>query len=182
MAAGVTHHFDNLPTGILGGTSNALAALPEDHGVRRELERVVSSSERAGKLVRRLGSYTGRAPRQQRRFAARELLGEPLPVDPLPEGVTITVAAAERLPELEGDLRELRQALGDVLRNAVEAWPSPRGCCAATGARSPPTIGRKAVPASPCACPGPRLRGPRRPRRGPLPSTPSSAPGRHPGP
>jgi signal transduction histidine kinase len=121
MAAGVTHHFNNLLTGILGGTSSALAALPGDHAVRRELELVVSSSERAAELVRRLGSYTGRAPRQRRRFAARELAGEPLPLDPVPEGVTLTVAAAEGLPELEGDLRELRQALGDVLRNAVEA-------------------------------------------------------------
>ncbi|MEE4382676.1 MAG: HAMP domain-containing sensor histidine kinase [Pseudomonadales bacterium] len=121
MAAGVTHHFNNLLTGILGGTSSALAALPEDHGVRRDLELVVSSSERAAELVRRLGSYTGRAPREQRRFAARELLEEPLPLEPPAEGVTLTVAADERLPELEGDLRELRQALGDVLRNAVEA-------------------------------------------------------------
>ncbi|MEE4362178.1 MAG: ATP-binding protein [Pseudomonadales bacterium] len=127
MAAGVTHHFNNLLTGILGGTSSALASLPPGHEARTYLEMAVSSSERAAQLIRSLGAYTGRTAARDERFPVQQLIDAAALREHLPAGPSLHIEMPEVLPELRGSLDDLRQAIANIVGNAGEACGAEDG-------------------------------------------------------
>ena len=123
LAGGIAHDFNNLLVGVLGNTSLALAALPEDSPARRFLERIERAGQRAADLVRQMLAFAGRA-----RFVVRPLdlngltreTAELLEVT-LPRQVALLLELAPELPPVEGDAAQLRQIVMNLVVNGAEA-------------------------------------------------------------
>jgi two-component system cell cycle sensor histidine kinase/response regulator CckA len=122
LAGGVAHDFNNLLVAILGGASLAMDSLPESHPAQPLLGEVLSAGERAAQLTRQMLAYAGKS----------NLFVEPVDLGQLvqsacdqisrslPKGVQVKVEIGA-LPSIETDLEQMRQAVVDLVTNAVEA-------------------------------------------------------------
>lgn len=66
LAAGIAHDFNNILTSILGFTDLVLRKLPSDSPGRREMEQVLSSSQRAAELVQQILSFSRKRDQEKR--------------------------------------------------------------------------------------------------------------------
>lgn len=122
LAGGVAHDFNNLLVAIMGGASLAMDSLPESHPAQRLLGEVLHAGDRAAQLTRQMLAYAGKS----------NLFVEPVDIGglvrgacdqirkSLPKNVQVTVQIGD-LPVIETDLEQMRQAVTDLVTNAVEA-------------------------------------------------------------
>ncbi len=124
VVAGVAHEFNNLLTPILMG-AEALRDRATGAEERRTLDSMIVAAERGGRLVADLLSHI------QNQFLRIEPVA-PLPAVEetlaefragLPSGTTLTLEAAQPLPEIRADRRQFQLALGHLLDNARRATP-----------------------------------------------------------
>ena len=123
LAGGLAHDFNNLLTAILGNASLALATLADGHPVSTMLREIVSSSERAAILVLQILAYSGKArvfdefiDLSQVVNAFLEEIGSALPAN-----IRLRVDLAGELPRVNADRKQLRQVIGNLYLNAIEA-------------------------------------------------------------
>jgi CheY-like chemotaxis protein/anti-sigma regulatory factor (Ser/Thr protein kinase) len=131
MAAGVAHDFNNLLAAILGRAQLTLHRLTDP-----KLRQWVGIIERAAldgaQTVRRLQEFT-RVRRDEPLVAVdlKHVVRDALDItqsrwrdEALSRGVTIDIRAAlGAVPEVAGDAAELREALTNLILNAVDAMP-----------------------------------------------------------
>jgi signal transduction histidine kinase len=124
VVAGVAHEFNNLLTPILIG-AETLRDRATGAEERRTLDSMMSAAERGGRLVADLLSHI------QNQFLRIEKVA-PLPAVEetlaelrarLPAGIDLVLDAAQTLPEVLTDRRQLQLALGHLLDNAERAMP-----------------------------------------------------------
>jgi two-component system, cell cycle sensor histidine kinase and response regulator CckA len=125
LAGGVAHDFNNLLTVITGRSHLALGQLPADHSIRRHIELIQTTAERAAALTRQLLAFsrkqvlepkvldvnavvTGVAP------MLRRLIGEDLEL--------VTVPAPD-LGRVKADPSQLEQVIVNLAVNARDAMP-----------------------------------------------------------
>lgn len=131
MASGVAHDFNNLLAAILGRAELLLRRV-DDPKLRTWLETIVRSANDGAQTVRRLQEFT--RIRRDQPFVAVDLnkvLQEALEVtesrwrqEPQSRGITIDVRTELRpLPPVAGDPAELRQAMINIILNALDAMP-----------------------------------------------------------
>jgi two-component system cell cycle sensor histidine kinase/response regulator CckA len=125
LAGGVAHDFNNLLTVITGRSHLALAQLPSGHALRRHIELIQTTAERAAALTRQLLAFsrkqvleskvldvnavvTGLAP------MLRRLIGEDL---------DFTVVPAPELGCVKADRSQLEQVILNLSVNARDAMP-----------------------------------------------------------
>lgn len=123
MAGGVAHEFNNLLVSILAGASSALDELPEDAPARAMIELIAETGQRAAALTRQLLAYSGEGRFSVERLRINELIGgiaEGLSQRTEPR-VRFALSLAAAPTEVEGDASQLRQAIFNVVINAVEA-------------------------------------------------------------
>jgi PAS domain S-box-containing protein len=125
LAGGVAHDFNNLLTVITGRSHLALAQLPADHALRRHIELIQTTAERAAALTRQLLAFsrkqvlepkvldlnavvTGLAP------MLRRLIGEDLEFAAVP---------APELGAVKADPSQLEQVILNLAVNARDAMP-----------------------------------------------------------
>ena len=131
LAGGLAHDFNNLLTAILGNASLALATLGDGHPVSTMLREIVSSSERAAILVSQILAYSGKArvfdefiDLSQVVNALLEEIGGALPAN-----IRLRVDLAGELPCVKADRKQLRQLIGNLYLNAIEAIAVTRKFC-----------------------------------------------------
>jgi GAF domain-containing protein/CheY-like chemotaxis protein len=130
MASGVAHDFNNLLSAILGRTQ-LLQREVADRRQRQWLEVIERSAVDGAQTVRRLQEFT--RIRRDHPFVAVDLsrvAREALEMtqsrwgdDVRRRGVTIETRAALEPAEVAGDPAELREALTNIILNAVDAMP-----------------------------------------------------------
>jgi two-component system cell cycle sensor histidine kinase/response regulator CckA len=123
LAGGIAHDFNNILMGILGNADLALMDLPENAEVRRNIERIVTSSQRAADLCRQMLAYSGRGSFVIQPLDLSDLLQEMqhfLAVS-VSKGVETVYELAEEIPAVEADVTQLRQIIMNLVINASDA-------------------------------------------------------------
>jgi signal transduction histidine kinase/CheY-like chemotaxis protein len=131
MASGVAHDFNNLLASILGRAQLLLQRI-EDPRLRKWLQVIERSALDGAQTVRRLQEFT--RIRRDQPFVAVDLnqvVRDALEItqsrwreEPLSRGIAIDVRTAlGDVPPVAGDPVELREALTNLILNAVDAMP-----------------------------------------------------------
>ena len=125
LAGGVAHDFNNLLTVITGRSHLVLAQLAADHPVRRHLDLIQTTAERAAALTRQLLAFSRKqvlAPQVLDVNAVvtglvpmlRRLIGEHL---------ELTAVPAPELGHVKADPSQLEQVIVNLAVNARDAMP-----------------------------------------------------------
>jgi PAS domain S-box-containing protein len=125
LAAGVAHDFNNLLVAILGGASFAMESLPPSHPSQSMLQGVVQAAERAAELTGKLLAYAGKGNMYIELTDLNKLVRDTCDFlgASIPKPVRLYVQPGRDLPPVTTDSRQLRQAIVDLVLNAVEAIP-----------------------------------------------------------
>lgn len=124
---GLTHHFNNVFSGIVGGASLALAQMDEDHPAREAIAVALSSGEHGSEIIARLGFSGDDAREPVTEFSARALLDAPELAERIPRNCRFDIVTTPGLPMLSGQRERLTEALGELIANAVEALEGKAG-------------------------------------------------------
>ncbi len=132
MASGVAHDFNNLLTSIIGRTQMLLQRIDEPR-LRRWLQVIERAALDGAQTVRRLQEFT-RIRRDQSFVPVNldEVVREALEItqlrwkdDAVSRGLALEVVTALSAPPfVSGDPGEIREALTNLILNAVDAMPS----------------------------------------------------------
>ncbi len=123
LAGGIAHHFNNLLAIILADAELVLMDLEEDSPFRRDLNEIITATNRAAKISRQMLSYSGKGA-----FGSRELNLTKV-IEDVEELVTVSISSKSEVKfELEPELPmiyanpdQIRQCLVNMVTNASEA-------------------------------------------------------------
>jgi len=131
MASGVAHDFNNLLASILGRAQLVLQRI-QNPQLRQWLQVIERAALDGARTVRRLQEFT-RIRRDQPFVAVdlNQIVGEALEItqarwreEPMSRGVALDVRnELAAVPKVAGDPAELREALTNLILNAVDAMP-----------------------------------------------------------
>ncbi|HXS93893.1 MAG TPA: ATP-binding protein [Candidatus Limnocylindrales bacterium] len=123
LAGGLAHDFNNLLTSILGNASIALDTVADGHPATPLIQNVISSSERAATLVSQMLAYSGKG-RFFNEFVDLSRLADDFlkdVTDSIPASIQLRSDLASGLPCVEADRHQIRQMVGNLYLNALEA-------------------------------------------------------------
>ncbi len=125
FAASIAHDFNNVLSAIVGYGELALDALPEDSPARIQIQRLLTASDRARQLVRRVLTFDLRRGTRNAYLdigpITREVLDQVRVT--LPAGISIRMRDSEALQTIRGDATEVHQVVMNICSNAVRAMP-----------------------------------------------------------
>lgn len=126
LSAGLAHEIGS-PLQILGGRARLMARhSDEPETVRRNAEILVTQTDRITRIVNQLLQFARRKPTRMGKMevlpAVRAVV-DLLEVEARKRGVTLSVAAAERLPDIVADADELQQIVLNLVTNSLRATP-----------------------------------------------------------
>lgn len=129
LAGGIAHDFNNLLAGIMGNADLALIKLPPDAPCRRYLENVEKTAQRATELTNQMLAYSGKGGFIIQPFSLSKTIKE---IGHLLEAVvskkaTLEYHFASVLPQVEGDVSQIRQVLMNLINNASDAIDQETG-------------------------------------------------------
>lgn len=133
MAAGIAHHFNNMLAGILGRAQLLLLLEPAEARVRQGLQTIEQLVLEGAQMVRRFQVFTrvrdapGRAATDLGRVVADavEFTRVRWETEARAAGRTYRIdTTAEPVPPVLGDEAELREAVVNLLLNALDAMPA----------------------------------------------------------
>ena len=130
MATGAAHEINN-PLAIISGRTQQLAADEQDPHRRQTLETVIQQAHRISEIIAELRAFAKPpAPRPAEvdpLALARRVAEAEQPADPS-EGVRVEAGGAEQAPAIRIDADQVADALGEVVRNGVQACTRSGGC------------------------------------------------------
>src|SRR5690606_22851856 len=120
LASGVAHDFNNLLMGILAYTELTALELPPGSEAARNLAAVQRAAAHAGDLCRQMLAYAGRGTFVVKSFNLSELVSEMLRLlrVAVPKGIELDCRLCETLPEMQGDVSQIRQIVMNLVTNA----------------------------------------------------------------
>jgi PAS domain S-box-containing protein len=121
LAGGLAHDLNNLLVVILGGATYSMEKLPPAHPSQDNLRDVAQAGERAAELIRKVLAFAGKGCLNYTRVQIDTLVREAIERAGIPQNIQVEFQSGRRVPAVETDAELLRQALADLLRNAVEA-------------------------------------------------------------
>jgi two-component system sensor histidine kinase HydH len=128
LATGVARMFNNPLSVILGRAQLALRLRPNDPDLRRQLEAIEQAALSNAETVRRLQVLAGAWSAPHLPILPAQLFADiRSSLDPLLKRAPATVIEiqdVETLPAVAGDFAELREALMNLVVNALEAMPT----------------------------------------------------------
>ena len=129
LAGGVAHDFNNLLTGILGNASMVMDSLPPGDPNRIMMDEIIRAGERAADLTRQLLAYAGKGRFVTRMIYLPQLVAEmrQLLRTSIPKHVHIAHHMTGQLPAIEGDPSQIQQVVMNLMLNAAESIPPPKG-------------------------------------------------------
>ena len=128
--SGIAHRFNNMLGAIIGNTELALLDLPSDSSAKHTVEQIGKVALGARDLMRQMAAYTGKRLRTARVFTLSDLvMGMRHSIDEAVARTEIVVEYDLTLPlaNIRGDMVQVRQALMNLVTNAVEAVADGRG-------------------------------------------------------
>ncbi len=123
LAGGIAHDFNNLLTSILTSAEMAREALPDEHGIRPDLEEIRRAGTRASELTRQLLAFARRDVSRPRVIDVNMLVASLATMlhRLLGETITLRITLGEELPLLLADPAQLEQVIVNLAVNARDA-------------------------------------------------------------
>ena len=129
MAMGAAHEINN-PLAIISGRAQQLAAQQDDAATRDILQTIIDQADRISEIITELRAFA-KPPAPKREPVDAAALARRLADELRPQGasaeVPIAVDADEGVPPIEVDPDQVAAALGEIVRNAVEACSHAEG-------------------------------------------------------
>jgi CheY-like chemotaxis protein len=125
----MVHDFNNLLMGILGNAELALTEVPSDSPAREELEAVAGTARKAARLCRELLAFTGCGQVFMAALDLGDLITQASDVlrSSVPRQIELTFEVPPHVRAVKADASQVRQALLNLVINAVEAVGEQRG-------------------------------------------------------
>lgn len=123
MAGGIAHDFNNLLMGVLGNASLALLNMPPGSMLRRNLEQIELSAQRAAHLSQQMLAYSGRATFSFKRVHVTPLVQEAestIIAQSIAANVNVSYVCEAQMPTIDGDSAQLMQVLLSLVTNAAK--------------------------------------------------------------
>ena len=129
LAGGIAHDFNNLLAGIIGNAAFAREYTAAGSPIRRHLDLIEHTGNRAVELARQMLAYSGRGT----------YCVEPVNLNALVQGMTSLLQAsiskkariqyqlAENLPAIDADASQMRQVIMNLVTNASDALADEAG-------------------------------------------------------
>jgi PAS domain S-box-containing protein len=123
LAGGVAHDFNNLLVCVLGGASFAMETLPAGHPAQEMLKEVLGAGERLAELTRKMLAYAGKGTFQVAPTDVGKLVADACESirAQIPDTVCLKIRRGLAVPPARTDSAHIRQAVVDLVLNAVEA-------------------------------------------------------------
>jgi len=123
LAGGVAHDFNNLLVCILCGASCAMQGIPSAHPAQEMLQQVLLAGERLAELTRRMLAYAGKATFCVEPANVYQIVQDACEsIQPsIPETIHLEIRNGPEVPPANTDPEHMRQAIVDLVLNAVEA-------------------------------------------------------------
>jgi len=123
MATGAAHEINN-PLAIISGRTQQLAADEQDPQRRKTLETVIQQAHRISEIIAELRAFAKppapRAAEVDPIALARRVVEAEQPAE-ASDGIRVEAAGTEKAPPIRVDANQITGALGEVVRNAVQA-------------------------------------------------------------
>src|SRR5262249_22971804 len=125
LAGGIAHEFNNLLTVIKGRSEQLLGRAALDPVMRKQIERIQDSAERAVALTLQLMAFAGEVSPEAKLIDVGALIGkvESLIRPLLGEHIELAIEAAPGVGRVQADPTQLEQALTSLALNARDAMP-----------------------------------------------------------
>ena len=123
MAGGMAHDFNNMLMTILGNAESALTEAGQSSTCRDQLQQIVETTGRAAQLCRQVLAFSGQSGVTREALEINTLIDALMPSIELfkPSGVTIKVDYGADLPCIHADASDIRYAILQLVKNALEA-------------------------------------------------------------
>jgi len=125
LAGGIAHHFNNIMTVVTGYGSMLQKALRKEDPLRGYVDRIVSASERATELTKKLLDLSGQMVIKPRLTELNDTLrrAERLLPRCASENVDVNVELIDKELPVSLDIFRIEQVLASLVTNACEAMP-----------------------------------------------------------
>ncbi len=129
VAGGVAHDFNNLLTGIMAQSSIALRKLEKGHKSIKHIERALSSSRSAERLVKQLLAYSGDEHLNSGNVDLNALIEQALQNVSFSTGQLINVktSLSNQIPHIWADDIKVEQILLNLITNGSQAIEAEQG-------------------------------------------------------
>ncbi len=125
LAASIAHDFNNVLSVVMGSAELALRDVPEGHPAHKPLQQVLTAGLRSRELIGQMLNSVRPPARERQRFSLRTVVSDTLGL--LSHGIPTNVVLSSELGEeplfVDGNDVQLRQVVGNLIRNAVDAMP-----------------------------------------------------------
>ena len=125
LAGGVAHDFNNLLTVISGRSHLALAQLPADHALRRHIDLIRTTADRAAALTRQLLAFSRKQVLEPKVLDLNAVVAglAPMLSRLIGENLELTAVPAPGLGRVKADPSQLEQVIVNLAVNARDAMP-----------------------------------------------------------
>ncbi len=129
LAGTIAHDFNGLLTAIYGFVELAQNELPTNHVARSYLQSSMQATLRATDLTQQLLAYAGKGKREVRKFDLSELVLEVTEIlkSMVYKSGTLELQLSPSLPDIQGDMTQIRQVVMNLISNAAEAQSNKGG-------------------------------------------------------
>lgn len=123
LATGVSHDLNNLLAAVLGHAAIMLRLLPQDSPLLENVQEVQDSTKQAMDIVRQLALYCGKGPYREQEVHLTTLVREMTAFihDVAHPNMVLDLRLDDGLPPIRGDVNQLREMIGCLVQNAVDA-------------------------------------------------------------
>jgi two-component system cell cycle sensor histidine kinase/response regulator CckA len=125
LAGGIAHDFNNLLTVITGRSHLALGQLPADHAVRRHIDLIQTTAERAAALTRQLLAFSRKQILEPKVLDVNAIVAglAPMLSRLIGENLELVAVPAPDLGRVKADPSQLEQVIVNLAVNARDAMP-----------------------------------------------------------
>jgi signal transduction histidine kinase/CheY-like chemotaxis protein len=126
LAGGVAHNFNNMLMVIRGRAALSLNRIHSDHPLRRELNEIVKTTDRAASLTRQLLAFSRKQMLQMRVLDLNTLINQMAELLPpvLGEDIHLIVDLDPQLGRVRIDAAQMEQVIMNLVFNARDAMPA----------------------------------------------------------
>jgi PAS domain S-box-containing protein len=123
LAGTIAHDFNGLLTAIFGFIDLAKSELSSTHPAFTYLQSSLQAAHRAGDLTQQLLAYAGKGKREMKPFDLSVMVLEVTEIlrTLVQQTGTLHMELSPSLPEVTGDLTQIRQVIMNLISNAAEA-------------------------------------------------------------